>query len=57
MQRLTCNQTALPIKSFTQEQLDTLYERTEKEMRTIGSEFDSFAVRGRVPTGGLKPRV
>jgi hypothetical protein len=57
MQRLTCNQTALPIKGFTQEQLDTLYERTEKEMRTIGSEFDSFAVRGRVPTGGLKPRV
>jgi hypothetical protein len=47
----------LPIKGFTQEQLDTLYERTEKEMRVIGSEFDSFAVRGRVPAGGLKPRV
>jgi hypothetical protein len=47
----------LPLKGFTEEQLDTLADRTFKEMKEIGGEFDSFAVRGRVPAGGLKPKV
>jgi hypothetical protein len=48
---------ALPeLEGFTTEQLDTLDTRVRKELAEKGAEFQSFAVRGRVPAGGLKPK-
>jgi hypothetical protein len=48
---------ALPeLEGFTTEQLDTLDVRVRKELSEKGAEFQSFAVRGRVPAGGLKPK-
>nr|WNS47922.1 CapG [Capnodium sp. TTI-000886] len=44
------------LEGFTSEQLDTLPERAIKELKEKGAEFHSFAVRGRVPAGGLKPK-
>ena len=46
---------ALPgLEGFTTEELDTLDVRVRKELWEQGAEFHSFAVRGRVPAGGLK---
>ncbi|KAI1039682.1 hypothetical protein LB505_008373 [Fusarium chuoi] len=44
------------LEGFTTEQLDTLDTRVRKELAEKGAEFQSFAVRGRVPAGGLKPK-
>lgn len=47
--------TALPeLEGFTEQELDTLDERLHKELREIGTEWQSFSVMGRVPAGGLK---
>ncbi|KAM0431680.1 hypothetical protein ACHAQK_009997 [Fusarium lateritium] len=44
------------LEGFTSEQLDTLATRVRKELSEKGAAFQSFAVRGRVPAGGLKPK-
>ncbi|KAI1037823.1 hypothetical protein LB503_009559 [Fusarium chuoi] len=44
------------LEGFTTEQLDTIDTRVRKELAEKGAEFQSFAVRGRVPAGGLKPK-
>ncbi|KAK1460035.1 hypothetical protein CMEL01_03034 [Colletotrichum melonis] len=44
------------LQGFSSEQLDTLDTRVRQELSEKGCEFQSFAVRGRVPAGGLKPK-
>lgn len=54
--RLTSGSALPELQGFSPEQLDTLDARVRQELSEKGCEFQSFAVRGRVPAGGLKPK-